>query len=661
MTDGGESTIKTGSPVAASGGPRQGEVLGERYEVQERIAQDPFTLDYRALDQETESPVLLRVVVPDLLPSAADARAAARRLSRVLGAGGAYLSPLLDADCEGPLLFTVEDIPKGPALREVVDARAARGEVLQPHEVVPVVARLAAALAAVPPPWRHGDVRAERIHFDPDRLELVCPFLLTVLPQDALARTIESDPRLRGLYAPEVPRGGAGGAADRYGVACVVFEAMTGRIPEPGAASASELGAAGEVLRRMLSQDPSARPASLEPLVCALAERAELPVPDLDPAPYRKPRRLAIHRKSERALPAVDDRMALDTIEMSNSTRETIEAMAPVVDVAHPDGKPAAKESREDTGKVVAVEGDARSDDENTNPRVAAPKPASAEGTREPSADQVLEARRIAGAGAEGTQDIDASAILEAEDIRQGTGGGEGEAKTDSGVGLDPRLVRAALGVQLEDTGNHRAVPGVEAASHPAQATAGPVTAVPWRRRASDPTMELSVQDIELVEKVTAKRPAPKTRQRQQPTSRGALTARRKRRHDPSPVELPKDIKPIPRPRLDSTPPGPVRGDQPLFDDSRGSAGPPPATPPPADMRPPPRRRGEAVTWVVDPVSQRPARRQTRWGCWVLAVAIALGAAIIGAGAWIAKQRQTEREQRLQERFERLQQQGRPE
>lgn len=725
MSEHGDSTTVTGSPVVGNGGPRRGEVLGERYEVRAHLGHDLFTLDYEAFDQESESSVLLRVIQPALLPTATEAQTAARRLSRILGVGGKHLSALLDADHEGSVLFVVESLPKGTSLREVMQARLARGERIEPKELLPVVARLSAALAAIPPPWRHGDVRAERVRIEPESLLLQAPFLATVLPHDAVSAAIRQDARLARVFAPEVLTGSAGDAADRFGVACMAFEALTGRIPEPGAASASELGRIGEVLRTLLAPAPSARPPSVEPLLEALATRAELPLPAIEAGGYRQPRRLAIRGKSEKAMPAVQETEELpdsdtepastltdrkqsrrpirDTVEMTTSTRRTIEAR-PYHLFAHEEEGGAGGEP--DRDEAASVDGDHDEDAKTGRHSMPEPEPeagettrkvvaieaqreapgrrpiagASADGTQEIEIDQLIETREVPGAAAGGTQEIDASSILEEEVLGQAQAtteaesppGSQGDPDSQVDAALDPRLVRAARGAEWPEAPGRASA---EAEAEEDEFDAEPTTptgdtAASGRQRLQ--TLELGPDDLEMVEQVAAKLPSLRT------------PAAASRRGRPAPVEVPQDIKPIPRPRLDSTPEGVPhpRGNpaQALFDDSGRPGGAAPsaksaaaapasagpiraAASPPASYvtaQPPRPVRRRANTWVMESVdaSVAAAARRRALGMWILAAAILLGAIIIAAGAFIAHQRRedAEREQRLQERFERLQQ-----
>ncbi len=257
-------TVVTGGASAAL--PRKGQVLAERYEVQKRLSGDALSVRYHAFDQEAESSVLVTVVEPALLGSQRERDTVRDRIAHTLGAGGRYLSGLLDCDREGALVFTVEAWPAGTAFSDVMRARASRGERFTPAEILPLVSQLGAALEAIPPPFCHGDVRAMRVWIDPDGLRLTGPFLAAALPAEAIATAVRTDPKLRWALAPEARRGSMSDSADRWGTAAIALEALTGVTAE--SVSFQNLAiptSVSEALRDLMSADPSMRPGSLMP------------------------------------------------------------------------------------------------------------------------------------------------------------------------------------------------------------------------------------------------------------------------------------------------------------------------------------------------------------------------------------------------------------
>jgi len=291
------STLAGGRGPDTTGGPPRGEVLAERWEIEERVGADVLMSRYRAHDQETEARVVLTLIAPDLLPSARERDAVRDRLASAVGVGNKYLPGLLDVDREAQFVFAVEPLVVGASLRSVLDARRARNETMHVSEVLPVVAQLAAALAGIAPPHHHGDVRAERVLIGKEGLRLVGAFIVPALPSATVARALGGDDGWRRVLAPEALRGAAGDAADRFGVAAIAFEALTGRLPGiTGPLLVRELEPVEEALRALLAPDPATRSRTLEALIEALAECAHLPIPDLDPAAFRRVRRAGSSR-----------------------------------------------------------------------------------------------------------------------------------------------------------------------------------------------------------------------------------------------------------------------------------------------------------------------------------------------------------------------------
>ncbi len=291
------STLAGGRGPDTTGGPPRGEVLAERWEIEERVGADVLMSRYRAHDQETEARVVLTLIAPDLLPSARERETVRDQLASAVGVGNKYLPGLLDVDREAQFVFALEPLVVGTSLRSVLDARRARNETMHVTEVLPVVAQLAAALAGIAPPHHHGDVRAERVLIGKDGLRLVGAFIVPALPSAIVARALGGDDAWRRVLAPEALRGAAGDAADRFGVAAIAFEALTGRLPGiAGPLLVRELEPVEDALRALLAPDAATRPRTLEALIEALAECAHLPIPDLDPAAFRRVRRAGTPR-----------------------------------------------------------------------------------------------------------------------------------------------------------------------------------------------------------------------------------------------------------------------------------------------------------------------------------------------------------------------------
>ena len=643
-----DSTVVTGGP-AGLGGLRRGDVLAERYEVLEAVDAHGPTFGYRALDQETERPVLVRVLSgPGLDRATLDDVVA--RLRGLIGVGGRYLSPILDADREKRSPFTVEAWPSGTMLMSVLESRETKGRLLDAGEVLPVVARLGAALAALPAGWHHGDVRAPHVWVAPDGLRLTGAFLLSALPPALVADLLADHENV--LAAPERREGRGGPASDRWGVAAIAWRALTGAFPQDELRHAAIDPSLRAAFERALDPDPSRRPASLEPLLAALAARAGLVVPALDPEPHRPP----------------------------------------TADLTPPGS--AARVPRKIDG-------------------------AAAEGTQEISFDQILEARpaprKIEGAAAEGTQEIAFDQILE-----ESTPGADDTARHSSvqvpaDDSLDPRLVRAALGIVAEPSAEHsadsldprlvRAALGVESdsieeiadeparpAPKPRPASSGP----PGPRPASVPAPMPAPKPRPLPEAVpmaapkprALAEPAPAPRPRPLPEASPAPKPRPLPEAAPAPKPRPlPEAAPKPRPSPEAAAAAPAPKPRPLPEAAPAptpkprpsseaaprsvpapqprplpEAAPAPRPQPAARGSDPPRGTSGGTAVVArDRITAPPVKRKSRAGLVIVIAAVFVALGIVAAGFAIAHQRQAERtrSREIQERLLQLQQQGR--
>lgn len=810
--DAPEATTLSGSRGPdTTGGPPRGEVLAERWEIEERISADALMSRYRAHDQETEARVVLTLIAPDLVPSVRERTTVKERLAAAVGIGNKYLPGLLDADREGTFVFAVEPLLVGSSLRSVLDARRTRGETMHVAEVLPVVAQLAAALSGIAPPHHHGDVRAERVIIGPEGLRLVGPFVLPALPAAAVTRALASDDAWRRVRAPEMLHGAGGDAADRYGVAAIAFEALTGRLPDASSTQqrapwlSGALEPVDEALRALLAPEPAARPRSLDALVEALAECAHLPVPDLDPAVFRRIRRASPARAAaadsvppdaatvvvaasllaptapaaETPASAAFDAGPFDTSPFSPVDADATSRMqalnadgelepmrpAPIsaypdlpdlatdpggmmptateppraTQILAPDALPPAyrldesatlAESSLQTRRVVPLAAahaamiaaaakspaapakpalaaptaarlpSAPSKPASTPPRPAStpPRPAATAPASPPTASEqapMARARPIAGAAAGGTQEIAMDDVFDAlpakpkraddsldprlvraalgvsvDDEEEPETGTPVRAKKREDDSLDPRLVRAALGIALDasDEGGEPPTKMRPAAS-------------PRTKKSSADTQQLTSDDLAEMSAAAGRRSARVT------SNTAAPDARRKRDAEPvKVVKIPRyDVAkragapraPAPaRPAGPPAKPGVIAGTVPLPADARRARHEPithdtPALPPPSaspsrhpaapgsvrpSARPVPLRA--PIASAEDLATPAPRTSNGRAVIWI-SVALALAIVCVGAGiAWWrnAAAEAYERERHLQERFQQLRQ-----
>ncbi|MAC29767.1 MAG: hypothetical protein CMN29_17440 [Sandaracinus sp.] len=716
-----DRTAVTGAPAPGLASPRRGQVVGERYEVRGRLRDDPFSFGFLAFDQETEDTVLLRVVRPELVDAGARG-AVLSALRKAVGIGGKFLPGLLDADRDGAFLFTTEPVPAGVSLRDVLDRRLAQGQKHSAEEALPVVAQLQAALAAIPPPLRHGDVRADLVWVDPNGLQLTGAFLVPALPAGVVAAVLQRHGDLRRRTAPEVLRDSAADAADRFGVAAIAHEMLTlAPPPDPGAGVSPALGPLGEPLAALLHPDPRRRTGSLDALVERLASTAGLAPPELEPAPFRSPRRFSLPRARSvppTAPPYADSTTEVDPLGAEPPTEE--------MDAVLPDATGTTEGATEGTVQVPlmasapTVEERLGTDTEETElaegqtsklPALAGADAdailakAKAEAQKKRAAAEPLPPRKRPPSSDPGLDPRFVRAALAAEEERKRAEDGEGshhlsvvtgtatdpeaiapppvalaavapKGKKPSDPGLDPRLVRAALGVSLEDepeAEEEESAPGV------------PLDPATPAAPAKEGTQELAFDELEMMggAEEDLHPPKPEGTMNLSLDDLAEMEAERRR------AAVPADVKPVPRPRKDS---GVDMRAPVLFDD--GAEAPADVVPPTkphaavsaakaAAVAPAPVLAPEALPAsgpsvptevATDPGAAKAARpraprldaqrrasqrRRRNLGVTIVVVALVLGVGIIVGSFLYAQHKRSRaeelRQQRLQERFERLQ------
>lgn len=440
--------------------PRRGQVIGERYEVRGKLRNDAFTRGFLAFDQEHEQSVLLRVIRAELLDPMVR-EDVARRLREVTGIGGSYLPGILDGNLDGPFVYATEPVPEGASMRDVLDRRIAKKRPLEPFELLPVVAHLDAALRALPEGTRHGDVRAENVWTDSERLQLTGGFLLTAMPGGAVAAVVQRNTGLKRRFAREISIGGGTRSSDYFGVAALVYESLVLKAPQPDGRCDAVDPEIRQALEPLMTPVPTDRPTSLTDLIEVLARLAGLPVPELEPAPFKTT------PLTPQSRPIDDDDETVHDVETT---------IAPPI---HRRRKPAktnvdarpVERQVEDDGLPPAPE---ISEDDKTQPRASIHK----------IKDDGLRKRAEEAARAGAAVRAKRRALTEAE-----------RRTRAAAAGLDPRLVRAAL-ADNEEGSHHIGAVDTRAGAPAASATPPLVQASMSPAEAEPPLAEGVVEPV---------------------------------------------------------------------------------------------------------------------------------------------------------------------
>ncbi len=283
--------------------PRLGGLLDRRYRVLERVGEGGAGVVYRALHEEMDRPVAIKVLLSELFPSPV----AFARFRREARAAGALVHPHVvtvfdfGRTEEGEPYLAME-FCEGGALSERIADRGA----LPAAEVVHLLGGIAAAVdAAHRQGIVHRDLKPGNILFN-GGVAKVADF--------GLARMLDSeDPGLTGGHAigspffmsPEQCQGRpAGTASDIYSLGVIAYTLLTGEVPfrrgtaqevllahlteepRPPHTVAPRLGRALSLaVMRALAKNPDARPPSAGEFLAGL-ERACEEQTDENPVPF---------------------------------------------------------------------------------------------------------------------------------------------------------------------------------------------------------------------------------------------------------------------------------------------------------------------------------------------------------------------------------------
>ncbi len=247
--------------------PRLGSLLDRRYRILERVGEGGAGVVYRALHEEMDRPVAIKVLHPELFPSPV----ALARFRREARAAGALVHPhavtVFDfGRTEEGEPYLAMEYCDGGALSD----RIAVEGTLPAAEVVSLLAGLAAAVDAA---HRQGIV-----HRDLKPGNILFAGTVAKVADFGLARMLESDdPGLTGGHAigspfymsPEQCQGRpAGTESDIYSLGVIVYTLLTGEVP-------FRRGTAQEVLLAHLTEEPRA-PQTIAPRLGSALSRAVL-------------------------------------------------------------------------------------------------------------------------------------------------------------------------------------------------------------------------------------------------------------------------------------------------------------------------------------------------------------------------------------------------
>lgn len=247
-----------------------------RYQLQEEIGKGGTGTVYRAWDAAQSQVVVIKRLLPQLSQDQEVSAQIKQHASLLANWQHPHILPILDVgqDDEG-VLFLVSPLLAGGTLhKRLKEGSLTLGQLLE------TLLSVAKALdAAHQNDIFHGDLKPSNILFDDAGQPFVADFML--LPNES---------GTPGYVSPELANGGEiDGRSDQYSLAVIIYQALTGQIPEIEATPVNKLNkevstAFGALLEQALSVDPAERFENLTEFILTLQAAAgnlALPLPAL--------------------------------------------------------------------------------------------------------------------------------------------------------------------------------------------------------------------------------------------------------------------------------------------------------------------------------------------------------------------------------------------
>jgi serine/threonine protein kinase/formylglycine-generating enzyme required for sulfatase activity len=254
---------------SSEGAPyKPGDLIHSRFSILELVGAGPVGYVFRAMDQQHDVEVALKVINPRLLQEPEERT----QFSLVLKVGKKlnhpYLSRVYEEGFDGDRPFFTSQLIEGMTLRRMMEMRSAKGQAFTLREVEPLLGQIADALDGAHRYGPHSDLKPENIIVLPDVLKVTDYGLALGIPRPPFVQA-QKGYRAEAYIAPEYVSGGEIDARmDIYSLAVIVGEMLTGLMPDADGIPEvlmknPDLPPAFEALyRRALNANPLARPKS---------------------------------------------------------------------------------------------------------------------------------------------------------------------------------------------------------------------------------------------------------------------------------------------------------------------------------------------------------------------------------------------------------------
>jgi serine/threonine protein kinase len=256
---------------------RPGNIVANRYEVQEVLGIGPVSAMYAVREQESQGLFALKVMNAELMISEAERELWVESIRQASESRHPHLRDIYEVESQGALVFYVGHYHPEGSLRSFLRAHP----VMRFTEAEPLFSQICQALSEVA--LCHGGLRPENVLLSAGAVRVSELGLGTALPKGVYWSALRQEPA-RAYLAPELLQGGeATVASDLFALGSMLFELLVGqlhRAPEPiGLAKRLQLNESiDELLHRALSSSPSERYQSIEEFARQLRQVLRLTV-----------------------------------------------------------------------------------------------------------------------------------------------------------------------------------------------------------------------------------------------------------------------------------------------------------------------------------------------------------------------------------------------
>jgi hypothetical protein len=268
--------------------PRQGlqtgHVLANRYEIRRVLGQGGMGAVYEAFDRLKQELIAIKVLLPQYLNSEQGRARFMHEAKIACRLSHPNIVKVFDVGLDESYYFITMELLEGRTLRDHMDETKAGGKQYTVQHVIAYAKQLIAALEYAHKQIVHRDLKPENVWMCADgTLKLIDFGIARAFTNSALTRT----GMVMGTayyMAPEQFNGAkdVGWQADQYSLAVMLYELLTGRLPQGTFATTSELRrdvslAMSRALMKALAPEPQSRFESLAAFNAALTEHSSAP------------------------------------------------------------------------------------------------------------------------------------------------------------------------------------------------------------------------------------------------------------------------------------------------------------------------------------------------------------------------------------------------